>query len=212
MLDDLDRAAFEHTLRRWYEVDEPDALDTATLERLWKAWRAFAADQARVDGQERLFASENTRVVHGHAWWEERQRGQVKTALPITTHDRLNMWLSTDARLGPRPRPRPHCPDELVGTWRLAGVSLEREEPRPPAAEQTWTLRADGTMSSTGHPERGGTRWRVHLSPTPELLLVGPDGHPEKLVVIRRPGEAGDSMDVRGAGQLRGFTRWARVG
>jgi hypothetical protein len=195
---------FEGNLHRYFQAD---TMLPTEIPRLFDYWLVFAADQARVRGHERMFRPENANPVFGLAWWEERQRGNSRLNYPITALDHMNMLLSIDPRAGNRPKPRPYCPDNIVGSWRRIGMSKDGKTVEEPPEERTWQLHGDGRLDAHEDSERIGFNWRVHLARIPELWLRPPQG-PRVLRFAAR--QKGDVMDLRAFADTHGFSRWRR--
>lgn len=199
----ITRSELEVQVRRWFLADQ---LSGTELDQLHRAWQQHEQDPLYMNMLWRQFDPAN-RVAEGRAWWEERQNGAHGTVVPITPADVINMWLTHDPPPG-APRPRPWCPDELVGRWRLVAAGKSREPLDPPTAPREWTLQPDGRLDTVGDPGHQGWTWCAHREIDLDLWLY-PPGYPlPRTWSILRFG--GSEMRIYAADEKLGFMRWQR--
>jgi len=119
------------------------AIDDTIVSRLDQQLADVLADKhARVATSSAFEA--NGRHYFGQAW---KELLSYHDNAPTPTE--LAIWLAV---VTPGyPKPRPYCPEPIVGTW--AQVA-------PTAA--TWQLRADGAMTTTAPSFEARTRWCLH--------------------------------------------------
>lgn len=169
----LKRAELEELLWNWFVVEK---LPGEEVDRIHDAWRKRVKDQQFVNMLRRQFDPAN-RVALGAAWWEERQQGEpLYEVLPIVEVDLVKMWLTIDPLVNP-PRPRPWCPDGLLGPWRLAAIRNDRRErwwEAPSACH--WTLLRDGRLETVGDKRHEGWSWAAHRSGWHLDLYLAPNG------------------------------------
>jgi len=201
---DLDRQEMETALRRWFVADQ---LGAEEVDRLWQAWEQLAASPGRLQALDRLFDPDH-QVADGTDWWEQRQQGKPALVSPIGDVDRFCMMLTADPTVPRRPPARPHCPDELVGHWRLAEVSADERSVEPAAAVREWELGTGGRFAATGDAARSGCSWRVHRGLYWFLWLVQPHEDPEEWRIRKRDP---DQLEMTPPDRTRGFQRWRRV-
>jgi hypothetical protein len=174
-------------LDRYFDTAD---LSGAERDRLIAAALAALADPAMRGGLVAGLRSAGT-IAGGLLWWEE-----LRAAGGATGGDRASvlLLLTSDPSLDPRPRPRPHCPEAYVGTWRADDG-------------RSWRLDADGAFAGDG--ERAGWTWRIRGGPLPHLC-VGPPAQPlrEQWLVERAHA---DALDLIPPGATRGHQTWRRV-
>jgi hypothetical protein len=194
-------------IRRYFFADE---LDAAARARLVGEGLALVADPARRLGQVGQFAPEDP-IGHGLAWWEERQRGEPHLIQPISDLDHALMLITSEPRLDPRPRARPHCPPALYGRWELVGISRDELTVDPAPSLRAWTLGADGELATEHDPDRAGWTWRIHEGGMRSLCL-GPIDQPLLecwTIIDDRSGDG--ELDLTSPEAIRGFERWRRT-
>jgi hypothetical protein len=198
------RAELEAQVRRWFLAGN---IGDAELDRLHRSLQERAKDQLYVDMLERQFDPAN-RVGWGTAWWEERQQGRHGTVRPISPADLGNMWLTYDPPAG-APRPRPWCPDSLVGSWRLVGVSKNGRDVSAPGEQREWRLHADGRLDTRGDPRHQGWTWCANQGSNLHLWLYAPDASLPRVWYVDRV--EGGQMDVYPPDEAPRFQRWQRT-
>ena len=126
--------------------------------QLFKGWREIASDNARIRGQELMFRPENAGRLHGVGWWE----AYVERAQDPEPEDHVCMYLSsTPPFFVP---PRFHCPDSLVGKWKLVAEGYKYDEQKyPPHVALTMALNSDGSFEVSHGDVKDGAKWCVHV-------------------------------------------------
>jgi hypothetical protein len=201
----VSRSEFDSELRRWFLAD---GLPDAEVDRLYRGWQERSKQRPYINWLEDQFYPRN-RAAEGAAWWEERQAGEAfDPILPITEEDRVKMWLSSDPLARP-PRPRPWCPDILVGRWRLTAARYDfRDNWMQPTAPRQLVLHGDGRMMMEGDTRYQGWTWKAHRSGDSYYLYVGPEGEP---LPTRWPADLLDDGDMElSTSEVPHYLLWRR--
>jgi len=241
MIQHVSLTEFEANLRRYYEDD----LSRAQVEDLYRQWEKLRDSPHGLLARMRSFLPENN-PAKGLAWAEERWAAhpdpgwpaERANPTPITAFDHINMFLSAQIGVSPRPRPRSYHPEWLVGEWLYVGWveepkddaltegdienwyhtsdgSEERAEFEVPGLERRWILRSDGRVDADDalHPYSvAGYTWRVHHARQDQIWFERQRVLTERVewCITER---SDDEVIMHPLGRwTAGDTRWRRVG
>jgi hypothetical protein len=199
----ITRSEIEAQVRRWFLAEK---LSGTEVDALHRAWQQHEGEPLYMNMLRRQFDPAN-QVAEGRAWWEERQNGAHGIVLPITSIDMINMWLTYDPPPG-APRPRPWCPNVLVGRWRLSAAGKSRDTLDPPPSPREWVLHPDGRLDTVGDQRHQGWTWCAHRGGVFSLWLYAPGhGLPDIWSILNIDG---GEMRIYAADEKLGFMRWQR--
>lgn len=234
-------AEFEANLRRYYYEDD---LSRTQVKDLYRQWQKFRDTPYGLLAFERSFLRENN-PANGLAWAEERWAAHPDPGwhpertdpTPITVFDQINMFLSAEVGVSPRPRPLPYCPAWLVGEWQYVGWveephdyvlteedldnwyytndgSEERAAFEAQGVDRRWILCSDGRVDADDdlHPDGiAGCTWRYHHALPDEIWFERKRVLTERAVWLVTE-RTDDEMILHRSGWIAGDTRWRRVG
>lgn len=243
MIEHVSLAQFEANLRRYYEDD----LTRSQVKDLYRQWLKLCEEPMQVLGYERSFLPENN-PAKGLAWAEERWAAHPDPGghpdrtnpTPITVFDQINLFLTSELGVSPRPRPRVYRPGWLVGEWLFAEWVFDPEDDHvftqedldswylpnghremraaeeAAGLERQWILHADGRVETDADASGGrlhdvaGSTWRYHHASWDEIWF-------ERKQVIARHDiwciteRAGDTMVIHPMGSMALSRRMRRA-